>query len=102
MKRSLEAPRLDMAQLDEDTGKMTAADAEAYGEKLDQVQRRLAVVVERARELAGRVRDQASNGAKVVDKTVHQHPYRAIGIAFGLSAIVGFCLMRARACSEKK
>ena len=36
----------------------------------------------------------ASEGAKVADEAVHEHPYQAIGIAFAVGALAGYLLAR--------
>jgi ElaB/YqjD/DUF883 family membrane-anchored ribosome-binding protein len=50
--------------------------------------------VESAEETAGRVRDQAVDYAKTADKAVREHPYKALGIALGVGAILGYLLSR--------
>jgi len=51
-------------------------------------------LVEQSKELAGNVRDKALKGLKATHKAVHEHPYKAIGIALGIGAIIGFLLAR--------
>jgi ElaB/YqjD/DUF883 family membrane-anchored ribosome-binding protein len=75
-----------------------AATADVAGEKVGEARKRLAAALDRAREIAGRVRDKAVEGAKAADEAVREHPYQAIGIAFGIGALLGFLI--ARRCSR--
>jgi ElaB/YqjD/DUF883 family membrane-anchored ribosome-binding protein len=51
-------------------------------------------LMEQSKELAGNVRNKAIRGLKATHKAVHEHPYKAIGIALGIGAIIGFLLAR--------
>ena len=84
----------DMGTLAEDARALMAATADVAGEKVSEARKRLAAALESGKELYGRVRDKAVEGAKVADKAVHEHPYEAIGIAFGIGALVGYLLAR--------
>ena len=54
----------------------------------------IGTLVEQGKELAGNLRDQAVAGAKIADKAIREHPYKAIGIAVGVGAVIGFLLAR--------
>jgi len=84
----------DKSTLAEDARALMAATADVAGEKVSEARKRLAAALESGKELYGRVRDKAVEGAKVADKAVHEHPYEAIGIAFGIGALVGYLLAR--------
>jgi ElaB/YqjD/DUF883 family membrane-anchored ribosome-binding protein len=86
-------------QLAEDAQALMAATADVAGAKVGEARKRLAAALERAREIAGDVRDKAVAGAKVADKAVHEHPYQAIAIGVGVGAVVGYLV--ARQCSRK-
>jgi ElaB/YqjD/DUF883 family membrane-anchored ribosome-binding protein len=73
------------------------ATADVAGEKVVEARQRLAVALERSKEIFGRVRDRAIDGAKATDKAVHDHPYQAIGIALGVGALIGYLATR-RCC----
>ena len=87
-------PSSDMGTLADDASALIAATAEVGGEKVGEARKRLAAAVERAKEMAGRVRDKAVAGAKAADTAVHEHPYHAMAIAFGLGAIIGYLVSR--------
>ena len=84
----------DMSTLAEDARALMAATADVAGEKVSEARKRLAAALESGKELYGRVRDKAVEGAKVADKAVHEHPYEAIGVAFGIGTLVGYLLAR--------
>ena len=73
-----------MSQLSEDAHALMTATADVPGEKVSVARKRLAAALEHGQELYGRVREQAVVGAKAADETVREHPYQAIGIAFGV------------------
>jgi ElaB/YqjD/DUF883 family membrane-anchored ribosome-binding protein len=84
--------------LAEDARALMAATADVAGEKVSEARKRLAAALERAKEIAGRVREKAVEGAKATDQAVHEHPYQAMAVAFGVGAIVGY--LAARRCSR--
>ncbi len=91
----------DMDALARDASALMAATAEVAGDKVVEARKRLAAAVERGKEVAGRVRQKAAEGARVADKVVREHPYQAIAISFGVGAIVGCLIARrcGRSCS---
>ena len=84
----------DPGQLAEDASALMAATADVAGEKVSEARKRLAVALERAKDMAGRVRDKAVESAKAADEAVHEHPYQAIAIGVGVGALVGYLLAR--------
>ena len=100
MNKQTQAISDDMAQLADDARALMTATADVAGEKVGEARKRLAAALERGKEIYGRVKEKAVEGAKVADAAVHEHPYQAIGIAFGVGAIVGFLVSRrgSRSC----
>jgi ElaB/YqjD/DUF883 family membrane-anchored ribosome-binding protein len=88
----------DMGTLAEDASALMAATADVAGEKVGAARKRLAIALEHAKAMAGRVRDKAVAGAKAADEAVHEHPYQAIAIGVGVGAILGYLI--ARRCSR--
>ena len=72
---------------------MTAT-ADVAGEKVGEARKRLAVALDRGKEIYGRVREKAVEGAKATDEAVHEHPYQAIAVGVGIGALVGFLVSR--------
>jgi ElaB/YqjD/DUF883 family membrane-anchored ribosome-binding protein len=75
-----------------------AATADVAGDKVGEARKRLAAALDRAKVLAGRVREKAIEGAKAADEAVHEHPYQAMAIALGVGALIGY--LAARRCSR--
>jgi ElaB/YqjD/DUF883 family membrane-anchored ribosome-binding protein len=84
----------DMGTLAEDARALMTATADVAGEKVSEARKRLAAALESGKELYGRVRDKTVEKAKVVDETVHEHPYQAMGLAFGVGVLIGVLVTR--------
>lgn len=97
MNKQTQATSNDMGTLVEDARALVAATADVAGEKVSEARKRLAAALESGKEMYGRVRDKAAEGAKAADEAVHEHPYQAIAIAFGVGAIIGYLVSR-RGC----
>jgi ElaB/YqjD/DUF883 family membrane-anchored ribosome-binding protein len=96
MNKQTQATTNDMTTLADDARALMAATADVAGEKVAEARKRLAAALDSAKEIAGRVRDKAVESAKAADEAVHEHPYQAIGIAFGVGALIGY--LAARRC----
>ena len=94
MDEPTQASSNDLGTLAEDARALMAATADVAGEKVAEARKRLAAALERTKEIYGRVRNKAVEGAKAADEAVHAHPYQAIGIAFGVGALLGYLLAR--------
>jgi ElaB/YqjD/DUF883 family membrane-anchored ribosome-binding protein len=100
MNKQTQAISNDMGQLAEDARALMAATADVAGEKVGEARKRLAAALERGKEIYGRVREKAVEGAKATDQAVHEHPYQAIAIALGVGAILGYIVARRCACNR--
>jgi ElaB/YqjD/DUF883 family membrane-anchored ribosome-binding protein len=98
MNKQTQAISNDLAMLAEDARALVAATANVAEEKVVEARQRLTAALERGKEIYGRVRDKTVEGAKAADETVREHPYQAIGIAFGVGAIIGY--LASRQCSR--
>lgn len=54
----------------------------------------IGALAEQGKQLASNIRVQAVAGVKTADKAIRKHPYKAMGIAVGVGAIIGFLLSR--------
>ena len=88
----------DMGTLAEDARALMAATADVAGEKVSEARKRLAAALDSGKKVFGRVREKAVEGSKAADEAVHEHPYEAIGVAFGVGALIGYLV--ARSCSR--
>lgn len=87
-------PAPDVASLIEDARALLSATGHVAEDKVVQARQRLADALERGAETLEGWQDRAVAGAKAADKTIHDHPYQAIGIAFGAGALVAYLLAR--------
>jgi len=98
MNNETQAITNDLEQLARDAYALVAATADVAGEKVGEARKRLSAALERSKEIAGRVRDQAVAGAKVADLEVRGHPYQAIAVGVGVGAVLGFLVARRGSC----
>jgi ElaB/YqjD/DUF883 family membrane-anchored ribosome-binding protein len=89
MNKNTHAISDELGTLAEDARALMAATADVAGEKVSEARKRLAAALESSKDLAGRVRDKAVEGAKAADEAIREHPYQAIGIAFGVGTLIG-------------
>ena len=94
MSKQTQAIANDLGTLAEDARALMTATADVAGDKVGEARKRLAAALDSAKEIAGRVRDKAVEGAKAADQAVRDNPYQAIGIAFGVGAVVGYLVVR--------
>ena len=57
---------------------------------------KLEATTEKAKEVCERLQEQTVVAAKAADEAVHEHPYQAIGIAFGVGLLFGVLAARRR------
>jgi len=84
----------DLSMLAEDARALVAATADLGGEKVVEARKRVAAALESGKEVYGQVREKAIDGARAADQGVRNNPYKAIGIALGVGALIGFLLGR--------
>ncbi len=82
-----------MSSLAEDASALMAATADVAGEKVAEARKRLAAALDN-------VKEKAADYAKSAHETIQEHPYHAIGVAFGLGALAGFLLARRRSRND--
>jgi ElaB/YqjD/DUF883 family membrane-anchored ribosome-binding protein len=75
---------------------MLSETAEAASEKGRAMRHKLELAVERAKRLYGDLQEKTVAAAKAADQTVREHPYQALGIAFGVGLLIGVLAMRSR------
>jgi len=98
MNKQSQATENDLGTLAEDARALMAATADVAGEKVGEARKRLAAALESGKQIYGRVREKAIDGAKAADQTVRENPYQAIAIALGVGAVIGY--LAARRCSR--
>ena len=98
MNKQTQADPNDLGTLAEDARALLGATADVAGDKVGEARKRLAAALESGKEIYGRVKDKAVEGAKAADETVRANPYQAIAIGVGVGALVGYLL--GRKCSR--
>jgi ElaB/YqjD/DUF883 family membrane-anchored ribosome-binding protein len=73
---------------------LLAQTAEVTEHAVVEARNRLRAAIEATGETCTRVKERAIEGAKATDKMIRANPYQAIGIAFGVGALMGFLLSR--------
>jgi len=73
---------------------LLTATAHVAEEKVVEARQRLTAAIERGREAWNNVQEKAIAGAKATDEVIRDNPYKAIGIALGVGAIIGYLLRR--------
>jgi ElaB/YqjD/DUF883 family membrane-anchored ribosome-binding protein len=52
--------------------------------------------IEKAKEVCERLQTQTAAAARAAGNAVREHPYQAVGIAFGVGVLIGVLVMRGR------
>ena len=99
MKSQTQAISHDVAQLAEDAHALLAATADMAGDKVIEARKRLSSALENGKEMYGRIKEKAVEGAITADEAMHEHPYKAIATGIGLGAIFGYLIARRCRCS---
>jgi len=84
----------DLRVLSHDAEAMLRETAGQTGEKVAEIRGRLAASLESAKATYRRLEEKAVAGAKVADKTIREHPYESIGVAFGMGLLIGVLVGR--------
>jgi ElaB/YqjD/DUF883 family membrane-anchored ribosome-binding protein len=84
----------DLKTLSRDAEALMHATAGQAGEKASELRQRLSAALESAKATCRRVEEKAVAGAKVADKTIREHPYESIGVAFGVGLLIGVLVSR--------
>ena len=89
-----DALRHDANTLVEDAQALLEATAEITDHKVTEARKRLANALENGQELYQDLRNRVVSGAQVADQMVHENPYRALGLSFGLGLVLGLWMKR--------
>lgn len=93
--RKHESPNTtDLQTLAEDAKALLVATGHVAEEKVVEARKRLAAALDRGKETWEHLQERAIAGAKAADETLREHPYQAVGIAFGVGALLGYLISR--------
>ena len=84
----------DLKVLSRDAEAVLQATAGQAGDKMSELRSRLSTVLESAKATCHRIEEKAVAGAKVADKTIREHPYESVGVAFGVGLLIGVLVGR--------
>jgi ElaB/YqjD/DUF883 family membrane-anchored ribosome-binding protein len=99
MSRNTRQFRNEVTALAEDARALLAATANVAEDQVVQARQRLASALERGENVYHRVRNEAVAEARATNLALHEHPYRAIGLAFGVGLLLG-CFASCRWCGD--
>jgi ElaB/YqjD/DUF883 family membrane-anchored ribosome-binding protein len=84
----------DASALVEGARGLLKATAEIADEKVAAARKRLGDELEASREVYENLQDRVMKGVKIIDKSVHNHPYEVIAAALGAAVLVSLLLSR--------
>ena len=84
----------DLKTVAKDAEELMKATANHAGEKVGELRERLSSALESAKVTAERLEEKAKEAAKATDRTIREHPYESIGIAFGVGLLIGVLVAR--------
>ena len=84
----------DLKRIVNDSEEILHATKDAVGEKAHEVRERLTKALESAKRTCRRLEDKAIEGAKAADRTIRDHPYQSLGVAFGVGLLIGVLVTR--------
>lgn len=65
-------------------------------ETTSELRAKLQAAIDKAKALYERLEEKTVAAAKTTDRAVHQHPYEAMGVAFGVGLLIGVLAARSR------
>ena len=84
----------DLKTVAHDAEALMKATANHAGEKVGELRERLGTALESAKVTAQRLEEKTKEAAKATDRTIREHPYESIGIAFGVGLLIGVLVAR--------
>ena len=84
----------DLKSLMHDAEELMKATASQAGEKVAELRSRLGVALESAKGTCHRLEETTAAAAKATDRTIREHPYESLAVAFGVGLLVGVLVGR--------
>ena len=91
---NMEKLMTDLKVVTRDAEAILQATAGQAGEKMSELRARLSTALDSAKETGHRLQEKAVAGAKAADKTIREHPYESMGVAFGVGLLIGVLVSR--------
>jgi ElaB/YqjD/DUF883 family membrane-anchored ribosome-binding protein len=83
-----------MDTLAEDARNLMTATTDIAEAKVGEARKRLAVTLERGKDIYESVRKNTVERTRAFDEATHEHPYTAIAIGVGAGAFIGYLISR--------
>ena len=84
----------DLKRIVTDSEELLHATKDAVGDKAHEVRERLTDALDAAKRTCRRLEEKALESAKAADRTIRDHPYQSIGVAFGVGLLIGVLVTR--------
>ena len=84
----------DVKRIVRDSEELLHTTKDAVGDKAQEVRERLTHALVATKRTCRDLEDKAVEGAKAADKTIRDHPYQSIGVAFGVGLLIGALVTR--------
>ena len=84
----------DLKVVTHDAEAILHATAGQAGDKMGELRARLSSALESAKDTGRKLQEKTIAGAKVADKTIREHPYESLGVAFGVGLLIGVVVGR--------
>ncbi len=84
------------ASLKADDQKLVVSTVHVAGGKVTLARERLMSAIENGKKSWEKVQNRAVSTAKATDQVIRANPYRSLGVALGVGALVGFIISRRR------
>lgn len=84
----------DLKAVVQDGEALLKAGAQDLSERGRAARERLAAALEVAKETRRKLEERAVAGAKATDRAIREHPYQAVGVAFGVGVLLGILFNR--------
>lgn len=79
----------DLKRIVRDSEELLHTTKDAVGDKAQEIRERLTDALDATKRTCRDLEDKAIEGAKAADKTIRDHPYQSIGVAFGVGLLIG-------------
>lgn len=79
----------DLKRIVRDSEELLHTTKDVVGDKAQEVRERLTAALAATKRTCRDLEDKAIEGAKAADKTIRDHPYQSIGVAFGVGLLIG-------------
>lgn len=94
IEQSTEKLLQDLREVVRDGEALLKAGAEDLSERGVAAREKLSAALEVARETQRRLQERAMAGAHATDRAIREHPYQALGVAFGIGLLIGVLAAR--------